>query len=293
MRSFGDLLRQSRAGLTQRLGSDFVLQLAQALGEVADPRPPFRFPERFEQRLELTVPEEEEAALLFGARRLVAAVAGWLAARSAGMRECRLLLEHRSRPDSVVDTGFAEPVCHPQRITQVLRERLERYALPAPVEAITLCVERIEPLPAVNGKLFKTAGTAVATVAEVIERLRARLGVDSVHGLHSVADYRPECASRIAPEGGGDAFAPTAPRPFWLLAAPRALAEQDGQLLMRQGPLRLLGSTERIESGWWDAGEAGAVGDVRRDYFVAQATTGEILWIYRDRAGWWLHGLFG
>ena len=49
---------------------------------------------------------------------------------------------------------------------------------------------------------------------------------------------------------------------------------------------------ERIESGWWDADEQGAIGDVRRDYFVARSTRQEWLWVFRAEAGWFLHGVF-
>jgi len=56
--------------------------------------------------------------------------------------------------------------------------------------------------------------------------------------------------------------------------------------------LRLLAGPERIESGWWDAAEPDALGDVRRDYFVAISIRQEWLWIFRCRAGWFLHGVF-
>jgi protein ImuB len=59
--------------------------------------------------------------------------------------------------------------------------------------------------------------------------------------------------------------------------------------------LSLLAGPERIESGWWDEGEAsgeGITGDQRRDYFVARNPQGEWLWVFRDEAGWFLHGGF-
>ena len=86
-------------------------------------------------------------------------------------------------------------------------------------------------------------------------------------------------------------------RPMWLLPMPKLLSERDG-LPRRRGPLRLLGEAERIETGWWDGVPA------QRDYFVAQAADGALVWVYRDRwpqslddqadsSGWYLHGRFG
>ena len=54
--------------------------------------------------------------------------------------------------------------------------------------------------------------------------------------------------------------------------SPQALAEVDGRPC-RRGPLKLLSGPERIESGWWDSGEAS--GDIRRDYFIALSSDDE------------------
>ena len=76
---------------------------------------------------------------------------------------------------------------------------------------------------------------------------------------------------------------------MWLLPMPRLLSERDG-LPRRRGPLRLLGESERIETGWWDGG------DIARDYYTATDLHGVRLWIFRERTSphrWFLHGVFG
>ena len=75
------------------------------------------------------------------------------------------------------------------------------------------------------------------------------------------------------------------------IAVPQALAEQAGSPHWH-GQLKLLSRAERLESGWWDEGEGGATGDVRRDYFVARNPQGQWAWVFRDAEGWFLHGLF-
>ena len=58
----------------------------------------------------------------------------------------------------------------------------------------------------------------------------------------------------------------------------------------RRGPLRLLGEPERIETGWWEAG------DVARDYYCAVDRCGVRLWIFRERPAphrWFLQGVWG
>jgi protein ImuB len=79
------------------------------------------------------------------------------------------------------------------------------------------------------------------------------------------------------------------------LQAPEPLAERNARPLLDGRPLGLLSGPERIESGWWDAALA------ERDYFIAEAGDGALVWIYRARlplssageGGWFLHGRFG
>jgi protein ImuB len=130
-----------------------------------------------------------------------------------------------------------------------------------------------------------------------LERLRARLGEAAVRSPGCIADHRPECAT-AEHDPLADAFSGTAPaggaaalRPLWLLPEPQPLAEQ-GSRPCWHGSLQLLSRPERLESGWWDSGEAGAAGDVRRDYFVARNPPGQWAWVFRDARGWFLHGLF-
>jgi len=298
------------------------LQLAQALGDVPEPQRFYAFPERFEQRLELPAKMDKAEMLLFGAKRLVLALAGWLAARSAGISECTLALLHEDIEPTALRLGFATPTRDAERLLRVLRERLERQPLAEPVIELRLGADAPRLLAGRTAGLFGEA--AGESLAPVVERLRARLGAGAVHGLEAVAAHRPECASAAGawpPTRRTDVAMPAGPRPLWLLPRPRALPERDGYPHYG-GPLQRLTRAERIESGWWDEGERGGnaavaeacpdaaakspgmhqdasreqeaerIGDVRRDYFIAHAPGGEWLWIYRDATGWWWHGVF-
>jgi len=137
-------------------------------------------------------------------------------------------------------------------------------------------------------------------VPQLIERLRARLGNEAVHGLECVPEHRPEAAWRaVEPvssssrprlskkgEDKGRPFPASAGegvrRPLWLLDVPEPCDER--RLEFDEGP-------ECIESGWWDGQ------DVARDYYVARNGRGARLWVFRNRRagdaqGWFLHGWF-
>jgi protein ImuB len=263
-------------------------------------------PPRYEGRLELPVAIDDVEALAFALNRLVHELAGWLEGRGLGVTALALSLAHERHVavrsgTSATPVRFAlnAPARAPAHLIAVLRERLARLALPAPVVALTLASEETAPLAGRNLGLLP--GEIAPAAVPLLDRLRARLGEDAVTQLRAHAEHRPERAwkSRVGPcfrhetqakpgsaaEIGSDPIFP--PRPLWLLAEPEPLGErfEVEPWVLQEGP-------ERIESGWWDGG------DVRRDYFVAANPRGETVWIYRDhRYGtddgeWFLHGLF-
>ena len=142
------------------------------------------------------------------------------------------------------------------------------------------------------------------------ERLRARIGAASVHGVMTVAEHRPQyawqrrdpftqhCAAMsVYPDDQPGGFAAEVAcnnslmlrRPLWVLSEPRPLPVAQGMPVC-EGMLKLLDGPERLETGWWD--ENG----IARDYFIARNLQGVYLWIYQDRnrnGDWFLEGMFG
>ena len=127
----------------------------------------------------------------------------------------------------------------------------------------------------------------------LVEHLRARLGTQALYGIRRVAEHRPERAWCVAEPAIDDTAVnpPTPgamPRPTWLLAAPQPLQALRGRP-RHHGRLELLRGPERIESGWWDGGDA------RRDYYVVQTREGQRAWAFLAAGasdGWMLHGWF-
>jgi protein ImuB len=289
LRRLAEVRRLTFAALARRIGKPAATMITRAYGEAPDPRIDFVFPLHFDEAIELPAAVENAPALLFAARRLTGALAGWLNVRQAGLRECRLDLVHR-RGATPLPLRFAEATRDGNRFERVLRERLERLQLTAPVERLRLVVESVESLAGSSGGLFDEGGEK-ESMAALVERLRARLGEERVYGIVPVAEHRPEYATRQS-HVGSTIVAPMPPRPFWLLAQPESLAEIAGRP-HRHGPLLLLAGPERIESGWWDGGEGR--GDVRRDYFIALTQNQRWAWVFRELkspGGWFLHGWF-
>jgi len=275
--TLGELMRLPREGLARRCGQALLDELDRALGTAPEPRNFFTPPARFSAKLELPAQVAHAEGLLFAARRLLVQLEGLLTARQAGIRQFKLILVHEES-ESQIEIGLASPAREAERLAQLLQERLSKVQLTQPVEAIRLEAENFAPLHARTAGMFGDAGAEAEDWARLLERLRARLGHDAVYGLATHPDHRPEHAWRRVEPGEWDPheFHQPGPRPLWLLEPKKV---DEGQFVLLAGP-------ERIESGWWDGDEA------HRDYFIAQMSNGSLAWIYREKEGWVLHGLF-
>jgi protein ImuB len=275
--TLGALFELPREGLAQRCGAHVVETLDRALGAAPEPRSFFAPPARFEARLELPAEVAHAEGLLAGARRLLVQLAGLLAARHEGIRGLRLVLLHKSRASSL-EIGLASATRDAERMSRVLRERLAQVALAEPVRALRLEAADFAPLGGASAGMFGDEAREAEDWAELLERLRARLGSSAVHGLAALPDHRPEHAWRRVEPGEWDprTSAAPGPRPIWLLEPKK----------LKTAEFTALAGPERIESGWWDGDDA------KRDYFVARLPGGALAWIFREAGDWYLHGLF-
>jgi protein ImuB len=288
IRSIGQLASLPRDALARRFGQGFLDQLYRAFGDLPDPQPAFTPPSRFAARLALPSPVSEAEALLFGAQRLILQMTGYLSAGNAGVTRLRLALEDEDRKKTDVIVALSIPSRDPKHLLNLLRERFSQTRLQARSEAMTLEALDIAQLAPRNFSFLPDAAHVREERATLVERLRARLGNDAVHGLSLFPDARPEFAWHEAEPGAVAHSGPPLLRPAWLLHHPRRLKLHDGHPWL-DGELLILDGPERIETGWWDGG------DVMRDYFVARNDNGATYWIYRERSiekNWFLHGIF-
>jgi len=288
IRTIGGLMRLPREGVALRFGQGLLEELGQACGQAPEAREFFVPPAHFSARLELPAPVMQAENALFAARRLLAQMEGFLAARQAGVRAFVLELLHDGLPATEVKVGLAAPGRGAEHFARLLRERLGALALRSPIEAIGIEAGDLENIPEQNQNLFDDRRGSAEEWLRLIERLQARLGNEAVHGLGIHEDHRPEfafCRIGLGIKNMNSIEKQNeipSPRPLWLLEAPRRI---------REGEFTLLAGPERIESGWWDGAEA------RRDYFIARTGEASLAWIYRERGAqpggdWFLHGLF-
>jgi protein ImuB len=307
----GELMRLPRAGLARRLNPARVQDLDIALARQPAPRRAFVPRERFRERCDFETEIEHVAYLEKALEPLIERCAQFLLKRQAGVQALQLRLKHRAVPVTRVQLGLASITSDHRRLTDVLRQKLTRLELKAPVRGMELISGSLRGLSASSLDAFAglTRAGSRDSAPQLVERLRARLGEEAVYGVCLIAEHRPEAAWRRvhelrlngAPKVAEGMIDQGMPRPVWLLNEPLPLTKPE----LLQGP-------ERIESGWWDGK------GVARDYYVARQCGGRKpeptpagrpqgegqdgpsqahgirLWVFQERQSkrWYVHGVF-
>jgi protein ImuB len=310
-RTLGDVRALPRGGIARRFDKTLLHALDQAYGLAPEVHEWVQLPETFEARLELAFRVDEASALLFGARRLLLQMCGWLAARHSGVTAFTLHWAHdvmRSREAGEgghLTVGTAEPTRDVEHLCRLLAEHLAKVELAAPVGDLRLSADTVHRLLETSASLLPdNAVHQGETLHLVLERLAARLGPERVLRPVLVEDHRQEwmCRWQAAPLAlpRKTAPSPALPQPTFVLPLPLRLAMR-GNRPMYQGELQLLAGPQRVEGGWWDrvAGaseEEATTRHVARDYWVALSALAGVLWVFQTRLdeapAWYLHGHF-
>jgi len=198
VQTLGEVMALPRPGLALRFGQTLLDRVDQALDKAPEPRVFFHPPERFSAKLDLPAPANEAERVLFAARRLLAQMEGFLAARQAGVRTCTLSLLHRDGQATHLALGFGSLRRDAEHALLLLRERLNAVSLASPADAIHLEAAALEPLIGASRGLFGDARVEAEAWERLTERLQARLGPD-----RAAAGAAPAVAARAAAPARG------------------------------------------------------------------------------------------
>ncbi|MET1024586.1 MAG: DNA polymerase Y family protein [Pseudoxanthomonas sp.] len=283
LRTLSALRELPRDAVRRRFGVVLLDHLDRLYGQADDPLSWYAPPDHFDARVEMGYEVENHMALLFPLRRLIGDLCTYLSIRDGGVQRFVLRLEHE-QGHTDVDVGLLAPEREQAMLFELARNRLERVSIDRPVVGVRLLARQLPPFVPAARDLFDTRPQQAVDWPQLRERLRARLGDGSVYRVEPAGDPRPERAWRRAigdaPARGVEAAPARPPRPAWLLPQPQPL----------HGTPKIISGPERLESGWWDDGDA------RRDYYVVETARGQRAWAFQPAgvrdAGWMLHGWF-
>lgn len=281
LKTIGEVLALPRDGLARRYGPELTDYLARLVGSKPDAVSAYRSPPRYRRHFEMAGAIESFEGLLFPIRRILSELEGFLRGRDAAIQQLHLACGHERHPATILEIRSTQPIHDAGRLLMLVRERIERATLAAPVESLTVIAKRIIPVGDQQLDLLDGKACRDDAWTELMDRLRARLGDHAIRMLGLQSSYRPEKAWCTVESGSIESSSARSEvsfeRPLWLIEA-KPISRLP----------RMLGTPERIESGWWDGTDA------RRDYYIAETAEGARWWLYRDADSrqWYLHGLW-
>ncbi|MBJ88479.1 MAG: hypothetical protein CMO98_01340 [Woeseia sp.] len=314
----GEILRLPREGFTRRFGKICLLELDRAVGKYPDPRTRYQSNERFSIDFDLEGEQEAAASLLNICWELLLQLEKFLLQRQLSVQQIDLTFFFFRKPFKKIELGILQADNIAQRWFDLLKIKFENLDLDAPVIAIRLCSGYGQEFTTVTDDLklsLRQKKYQDISIDNLVERLSARIGSDSVYGVMTVDEHRPQCAwqprllsermidhsSRLIYQENNHvprfltelkhAHNLVIKRPLWILREPQPLSIDNGMPIYK-GVLDFITGPERIETGWWDHD------GISRDYFMAVNPAGVCLWIYQNCGGkgsgdWYLHGKFG
>ena len=317
LKRVGDLLSLPRAPLVRRFGSQVLLRLDQIVGAVEEPISPRRPVPLLSSERRQIEPIQVEEDILHVTEEVARMLLPGLEARGAGGRVFELMLFRVDGRVFRIEAEASRPLRDPKRIAALFSERLKAIHddLDAGFgfEILRLNVLQHDDFQLAQGD-FEGQGERSATLAELVDRVTARLGRNVLQGFDLRESHIPEKASVFLPAADGLAEGRKSETGFGFRGGERPLRlfrypEQvetvtaevpDGppfrfrwrrmvhEVLRAEGP-------ERISSEWWLDNQD----EAERDYFRLEVRTGQRLWIYRrghyhenQPPGWFVQGIF-
>ncbi len=318
LRLIGDLLERPRAPLAARFGQAALTRLDALTCRLRDPiRPRFeapafiaerRFPDGLTRRDDLVTTLE----------RLAGDLGPLLERAGVGARRLEAVFFRVDGAVKRLTAGTSRPLRDPVRLAALLAERLAAVAEEGldtgyGFDVIRLSAIEVEsaPPPQTTFTAPPRGGADDQDLADLLDRLGARLGLRRVLRLHAEAAHLPEFAVAAVPAAAAQGRPPAAacppqeaPRPLRLFERPEPI---EAVALFPDGPplkfrwRRVLHEVvafegpERIAAPWWRFAETGPT----RDYFDAQDRDGHLFWLFREglygretaNPRWFLHGL--
>jgi protein ImuB len=289
VRTVGDFIDLPAAGIGRRFGPAAERLHRLATGDLWDPLVAAAPEERHERDVELDAPETDAERLLFLVKQHLDALLAELARRSEALTALQLQLQLNNGREQSLRLATATPTLDSVQILGLVRLRLETLRLTSGVVSVRLTAEATRATPEQIRLFAEQAQRDSEAVRRALARLRAEFGENVVvrarlrdahlPGARFVWEPLVQLPDR-PPAPRHVVLQPLIRRVYDtpLALPPRPRHEPDGWLLrgIAEGRVERLLGPYVVAGAWWQR-------EVRRDYYFAETSRGELLWIYYDR----------
>jgi protein ImuB len=293
-----------RVSLRRRFGPQLLIRLDQALGIETETIIPIRPAEPYREILDTPEPIRTAIGIEIALENLLESLCRRFTEESTGLRRCILKCLRIDGKERQIEIGTNRPSRNAEHLFRLFKNKISGIEPGLGIEAFTLEASVVEPLSGMQEALWNVSNSNDIAVAELLDRVTAKLGQNTVRRYLPAEHFWPERAARKTTslsEVSTAKWRTDMPRPIHLLANPEPIEvtvpipDYPPMLFRYKGTLyhvRKADGPERIEQEWW-LGQG-----LFRDYYCVEDEYGGRHWLFRlghydtGRPQWFIHGFF-
>jgi protein ImuB len=298
-------LHMPRKALRRRFGEALLMRIDQAVGTVTENMEPLCPIVPYLERLPSLEPIRTATGIDIALRKLLEALCGRLEKEEKGIRKCALKTYRVDGRQQSIEIGTSRASRNIVHLFRLFEDKLRKIAPGLGIELFTLEAAIVEDLPASQEAIWNTtAGNEQVLIAELIDRIIGKMGVNTVHRYLPAEHHWPEHSIKAAgslEEQPATEWPVDLPRPLHLLDTPEEIQvtvripDYPPMLFVYQGNVHRIKKAdgpERIEREWWR--QKG----LYRDYYCVEDERGGRYWLFRlghysdNNPKWFIHGFF-
>lgn len=305
LRSIGSFMGMPKSVLRRRFGQQFIMRLQQAAGNEEEAIQPVQPIEPYHERLHSLEPINTATGIEIGLKRLLEVLCKRLQREQKGLRKAFFKCYRIDGKRIQIDIGTHRPSHHADHLFKLFEIKIPSIEPGLGIELFILEATKVEDLFPLQEKLWKATGCWGDTaIAELLDRLAIKIGVNNIHRYLPNEHYWPERSIKLAASLDDQVIAAwkvNRPRPLQLLEKPEPIMvtapipDYPPMLFRYKGKLHKIAKVdgpERIEQEWWLQ-----KGD-HRDYYYVEDEEGKRYWLFRSghystkNFQWFIHGFF-
>lgn len=299
-------IRMPRASLRRRFGAHFIMRLDMALGQEIEVLQPVRIPQPYQERLPCLEPIVTAKGIMIALQQLLETLCSRLRQEQKGLRAAVFKGYRVDGKVEKVAIGTNRPTYHVAHLLKLFETKLPDIEPDLGIELFVLEALKVEDHHAQQEKMWEgSGGLDDIRLSELVDRLGARTGMETIHRYVPDEHYWPERSFKRASSLQEEITTPWRAdklRPLLLLQTPERIdvtapiPDYPPMLFRHRGKLHKIvraDGPERIEQEWWI--QQGR----HRDYYRVEDEEGNRYWLFRlghyedKNDEWFLHGYFG
>lgn len=292
LKTVGLVANLPRAPLRKRMGQELLDRLDKLFARELEPISPRQPQAEWRSRLNLLEPIGTREDIDLVVEKLLEGLCGLLEKEHLGARQLALYAYRVDGDIQEIRIGTSHPSRSIKHLMRLFRDPLDGIMPGLGLESFTLEALSADIFTAEQENLEATHQSG-SDFSQLIDRLQGRLGTRAVYRYEPVSKHTPEAAAvRVSPLARSNNEMPdTDPRPHRLFAPEPIEVESTWDAFtwrrLRRRIATIVGH-ERLHGEW----RGGGMDISTRDYIQVEDEVGRRYWLFRDKNGWFIHGVF-